>query len=95
MTIATVLSMPTVRQGRPEVVAGDSRLDAEVRWVHISDLRHISQLLHGGELILSTGLAMTGDTADDQSFIRELARAGAAGLVLELGADPHSREARC
>src|SRR5262245_39062556 len=57
-TLAEILEMPTVARGRPEVVAARKALDNQVRWVHVSELEDIAELLHGGELILTTGIAL-------------------------------------
>ncbi len=84
-TIRAVLASPPLRDGRPEVLAGQERLDLGVRWVHVSDIRDVADLLEGGELILSTGLAMSGEEADAVAYLTELVDAGAAGLVVELG----------
>jgi purine catabolism regulator len=67
------------------VLAGAERLDTQVRWVHVGEVREIAGLLQGGELILSTGLAMRGAVDEAVAYLRGLAAAGAAGLVVELG----------
>src|SRR5687767_11299932 len=84
-TLRSVLASAALRDGAPEVLSGADRLDAPVRWVHVGEVRDIAGLLHGGELILSTGLAMSGPIPDAVRYVEELARAGAAGLVVELG----------
>ncbi len=76
--------MPVVRAGEPEVVGGGS-LDRPVRWVHVSELPEVAELLVGRELILTTGQALThGDTAT-VDYLKSLAAAGISGLVVELG----------
>ncbi len=42
-------------RGLPEVVAGRGALARRVRWVHVLDVEDPSDLLRGGELVLSTG----------------------------------------
>src|SRR5262245_59237288 len=76
--------MPVVRAGEPQVVGGGS-LDRPVRWVHVSDLPDVAELLVGGELMLTTGLALTGGDESTVAYLRSLAAAGVAGLVVELG----------
>src|SRR4051794_8045645 len=67
-----------------EVVAGEANLDVPVRWVHISELRDPTPWLSGGELLLTTGLAL--DTAKRQrEFIATLADHGLAGVGLGTG----------
>ncbi len=84
-TVADVLALEPVRRGRPEVVAGASDLGRRVRWVHVSELADIAGLLRGGELILTTGVALP--TGDDElaAYVADLVNVGAAGLVVELG----------
>src|SRR4051794_16271958 len=67
-----------------EVLAGEANLDVPVRWVHISELRDPTPWLSGGELLLTTGLAL--DTAKRQrEFIATLADHGLAGVGLGTG----------
>jgi hypothetical protein len=85
MTLREVLDLDVVRRGQPHVVAGSARLDARVRWVHALELTDIGRLLRGGELVLSTGIALP-DAADElASYVSSLAEVGVAGLAVELG----------
>ena len=84
-TLRSVLDSPALRAGDPEVLSGAERLDARVRWVHVGEVREIAGLLQGGELVLSTGLAMRGPTADSVAYLQDLVGARATGLVVELG----------
>ena len=86
-TLRSVLASQALRAGEPEVLAGGDRLDTRVRWVHVGEVRDITGLLQGGELILSTGLAMRGRPVDAVGHLRDLVAAGAAGLVVELGGE--------
>jgi PucR family transcriptional regulator, purine catabolism regulatory protein len=83
-TIADVLALPVIRQGRPKVVAGSSGLDRRVRWVHVAEIADIAHLLRGGELVLTTGIALPDDPAALTRYVDELAETGVAGLVVEL-----------
>ncbi|WP_062992806.1 PucR family transcriptional regulator [Nocardia anaemiae] len=85
LSVADVLAMPVVRAGEPEVV-GAAALDRPVRWVHVSDLPDVAELLVGGELMLTTGLALTGSDESTVTYLNSLTAAGVAGLVVELGA---------
>ena len=60
-TLADVLELEAVRRGRPQVLAGHSRLGVPVRWVHAIEQTDAARLLHGGELVLSTGIALPDD----------------------------------
>ena len=84
-TLRTILDSPALRAGRPEVLSGLDQLDRGVRWVHVGEVRELGGLLRGGELILSTGLAMSGAPEDATAYLEELVAAGAAGLFVELG----------
>ncbi|SDP05793.1 PucR family transcriptional regulator [Actinacidiphila guanduensis] len=71
---------------RLRVLAGADRLDAQVRWVHTSELADPAPYLEGGELLLTTGLKL--DTADEQAaaaYVRRLAAAGVVGLGFGVG----------
>jgi PucR family transcriptional regulator, purine catabolism regulatory protein len=80
-----VLAMDVCRRGRPAVVAGSDRLDTPVRWVHAIELTDVARLLRGGELVLSTGIALPDDERLLAAYITELADVGVAGLAVELG----------
>ncbi|ORM38116.1 PucR family transcriptional regulator [Williamsia sp. 1135] len=82
-TIAEVLALPVVRAGKPEMIT-DGPLDRPVRWVHVSDLADLSDLLEGGELVLTTGRALA-DPATREGYLDGLVAAGAVGLIIELG----------
>ncbi len=84
-TVAQVLELDVLRRGNPRVVAGASGCGNPVRWVHISELADIAGMLHGGELVLTTGVMLPADRESLARYIGELADVGAAGLVVELG----------
>src|SRR4051794_26918041 len=67
-----------------EIVAGEGGLDHAVRWVHISELGDPTPWLSGGELLLTTGLAL-GEAADQRAYVQRLARHGLAGLGFGVG----------
>lgn len=86
ITLREVLSLDVVRRGLPVVVAGADRLDVPVRWVHAVEVTdNVARLLRGGELILSTGIALPESDSALESYVAELAAAGVAGLAIELG----------
>ncbi|MER7609152.1 PucR family transcriptional regulator ligand-binding domain-containing protein [Nocardioides sp. NPDC127503] len=99
VTVSRVLDMPVIRTAAPEVVAGRDGLDREVRWVHSAELAEIGALLRGGDLLLSTGIALPGDAAGLSAFADSLAESDAAGLFIELGRRwseiPSALTARC
>ena len=85
VTVSEVLELPALRRGLPEVVAGAAALERHVRWVHVLDVQDPSDLLRGGELVLSTGFGAGKEPKGQQRFVEALAKEGASGLVIELG----------
>jgi len=85
LSLGDVLAMEVCRRGRPVVVAGTDRLDSPVRWVHAMELTDVARLLRGGELVLSTGIALPDDDRLLAAYVAELAEVGVAGLAVELG----------
>lgn len=82
-TVGQVLALPELQAGRPTVVAGADRLDRPVRWVHVAEVPDIAPLLRGGELILTTGIALPTDDSGLIGWIEQLAAVGASGVVIE------------
>ncbi|ADI03712.1 transcriptional regulator, PucR family protein [Streptomyces bingchenggensis BCW-1] len=85
LTIREVLALPVMAAGRPRVIGGRDHLDRPVRWVHISDLTDLTDLLEGGELVLTTGLPLSGGAREASAYLTMLAEQDVAGLVIELG----------
>ncbi|MFG3050833.1 PucR family transcriptional regulator [Kitasatospora sp. NPDC048239] len=84
-TVARVLDLEVMRRGLPQVVAGAEHLERPVRWVHVSELPDVAGMLQGGELVLTTGIALPEDREGLARYVRELAEVGVAGLVIEFG----------
>jgi purine catabolism regulator len=84
-TVADLLQLDVIRRGSPRVVAGADRLAAPVRWVHVLELADAAHLLQGGELVLTTGIALPHDAARLSRYAGELAAAGVSALAIELG----------
>jgi purine catabolism regulator len=84
-TLADFLRIEPVRRGQPRVVAGADRLDARVRWVSVAEVPDVAHLLRGGEVVLTTGIALPDEPARLRTYVAELARVGVSGLVVELG----------
>ena len=80
--------MLTVREVLADVditlLAGEGNLDMPVRWVHISELVDPTPWLSGGELLLTTGLALNSPKRQ-REYIATLADHGLAGLGLGTG----------
>lgn len=86
MTVADCLTLPALRRGLPEVVAGASHLSRPIRWAHAGEVPNIASLLSGGELLLTTGMGIGARRGQQRSFIARLAERSVAALVVELGA---------
>jgi purine catabolism regulator len=85
LTVRDVLEVPELRGARCQVLTGEAGLDRPVRWVHISELPDIAPLLNGGELVLTTGIALPASDQQLRAYIAGLQAAGASGLLIELG----------
>ncbi|MGA5699079.1 PucR family transcriptional regulator [Peterkaempfera bronchialis] len=57
----------------------------EVTGVHVSELTDPTPYLSGGELLLTTGMGLTGQTAQARAYAARLAGHGASGLGIGLG----------
>jgi purine catabolism regulator len=79
LTVRDVLGDLDVR-----LLAGERSLDMPVRWVHISELSDPTPWLAGGELLLTTGMALD-DAAGQRAFLTRLADHGLAGLGVGTG----------
>src|SRR5215471_20548071 len=84
-TVAEILALDPLRRGEPQVVVAADRLDAPVRWVHVIELAEAAHLLRGGELVLSTGIALPDDPAGLARYVADLASVGVSALAVELG----------
>ncbi|HZV48670.1 MAG TPA: PucR family transcriptional regulator ligand-binding domain-containing protein [Candidatus Dormibacteraeota bacterium] len=84
-SLAEILALPELAAGEPEVVAGRDGLGNPVRWVHVSEVPDIAHLLVGGELLLSTGIALPEDPVLLERYVAALVGVGVSGLVIELG----------
>ncbi|CAN5876832.1 PucR family transcriptional regulator [soil metagenome] len=85
LTLGEILGLPVLQAGAPELIGGDpGALKRPVRWVHVSDLADLSNLLEGGELVLTTGAALA-DAGTRDDYLPKLAAAGAVAVIVELG----------
>ncbi|HWJ03382.1 MAG TPA: PucR family transcriptional regulator ligand-binding domain-containing protein, partial [Verrucomicrobiae bacterium] len=84
LTVAEILDRPLFRKA--EIVAGKSGLYRAIRWVHVLETSENASFLNGGELILSTGLAIGANESNLLDFIHRLIDRKAAGLCLRIGA---------
>jgi purine catabolism regulator len=87
LTLGQMLSLPVIAPGKPEILHGEHLLDREVRWVHTSEIYEIGSLLKGGEVLLTTGLGLVGQSAPEQlrAYVSALTERSVTALVMELG----------
>jgi purine catabolism regulator len=85
LSVRDVLRVPAVRIADPEVLAGSAELGRQVRWVHTTELADIGPLLRGGDLVLTTGIALPDHAPGLSRFVLSLTESEAAGLFVELG----------
>jgi purine catabolism regulator len=65
------------------VLTGDDLLARPIGWVHPTELTDPQAFLEGGELLLTTGLALDEETSP--AYVRRLVDAGVAGLGFGVG----------
>jgi purine catabolism regulator len=82
MTVRDLLALPGLGL---TVVAGEAGLDRPIRWAHTSELQDPTPWLSGGELLLTTGMGLTGSAALQRAYVRRLTAAGLAGLGFGVG----------
>ncbi|MBB5155542.1 PucR family transcriptional regulator [Saccharopolyspora phatthalungensis] len=63
--------------------AGEQALDRPISWVHTSELVDPAPFLEGGELLLTTGLALRAENCE--ALVRRLTEVGVAGLGFGVG----------
>jgi purine catabolism regulator len=85
LTVRAALRLPELAEGRPVVVGGREGLDRPIRWAHVAEVRDVARLLRGGELLLTTGVALPPGAAGRRAWFGTLVERGVAAVVLELG----------
>jgi purine catabolism regulator len=85
LTLAEVLDLPVVRRALPEVIAAADGLDRSLRWAHVIEMADPSDLLKGGELVLTTGIGAGTRERDQTQWIASLLEQGVAAVAVELG----------
>ncbi|ANS77278.1 hypothetical protein AWM70_15925 [Paenibacillus yonginensis] len=68
-----------------EVAAGAGGLNRPIRWVHVLESADFESLIHGEEMILTTGVGFTANGMSPVAFLEQLIRKNAACLCLEIG----------
>ncbi|WP_042202468.1 PucR family transcriptional regulator [Paenibacillus camerounensis] len=68
-----------------EVIGGRNGLNRAVRWVHVLESASFESLIHGEEMILTTGMGASADIGASLAFMQNLIDKNAACLCIELG----------
>lgn len=83
MTVAACLQLPPLDRG--EILAGRSGLNREVQWVHVVDHSDPEDSLSAGELLLTSGIALSQDPSLQGDIFQIMQRQNSAALVIALG----------
>lgn len=82
-SVADALELTSLKLGDARVLTGEDGLDRDVQWVHSAEIADIAKFLRGGELLLTAGLGIGRTDAEQRAYVRGIANAGAAALVIE------------
>ncbi|WP_024355596.1 PucR family transcriptional regulator [Leucobacter chironomi] len=85
-TLSDLLSLPDL--GLRLIQAGSG--DPEISWSSVTELLDLSAYLDGGEIIMTTGLALAPDDARWRDFVASLSRARVAAIGFGIGVN-HDR----
>lgn len=83
LTIADVLKLEVFAGA--ECVAGCAGLNKPIAWVHNVGVPDAARWLNGGELVLTTGINMPSDPAEQEQYLLALIEKGVVGLCLAVG----------
>jgi purine catabolism regulator len=83
LTVREALQRPLFRGAR--LVAGSEGLDKQIRWVHILEISDFEKLIHGDEMILTTGISFNLKSFSPVSFLEKLIGQNASCLCIEIG----------
>jgi len=82
LAVSELLKLPGLRL---EVVGGARGLEREITWAHISELSDPTPWLSGGELLLTTGMALGQEEGAQRLYVERLVSAGVSGLCFGVG----------
>jgi len=82
-TIEDAMTRPLFAQA--EVIGGSRGISNSVRWVHILESSNFESLIHGEEMILTTGIQFHSQLTTALEFMDNLIQKKAACLCIELG----------
>lgn len=85
LTVRDALGLEIFARGQAAVVAGADHLHRVVRWVHSAEIFDIARFVRGGEMLLTAGTGIGTGESSQRAYVRSIAEAGVAVLVVELG----------
>src|ERR1700681_3418809 len=83
--LSDVLNLPMLQDAGLRIVAGENNIERQIGWVHSGEIPDIARFLSGGEVLLTAATGLSSNGADPKRYVAELAAAGAAGVIIELG----------
>lgn len=85
VTLSEIMADPLMRSARPRLLAaGTVESEVYVRWVHTSEVVQLAGLIHGAELLLTTGDSVLKLPFEQQrQYLAMLAECRVAALVIE------------
>src|ERR1700730_2679862 len=85
MQIKDLLEIELLTDAGLEILAGADRLNRQVSWVHTGEIGGITQYRSGGEPLLTQATGLGQQPEQLRRYVRELASADAACVIIELG----------
>ncbi|WP_410512740.1 PucR family transcriptional regulator ligand-binding domain-containing protein [Paenibacillus sp. BR2-3] len=82
-TIRDALKRPLFEEA--ELIGGKNGLNRSIRWVHVLESASFESLIHGEEMILTTGIGIGVDLPSSLAFMENLINKNAACLCIEIG----------
>ncbi|SQC56325.1 regulatory protein [Pseudomonas aeruginosa] len=78
-SIRHLIALPELRS---RLLSGAGGLDRPVRWAHVCELDDPTEWLGEGDLLMTTGLGIPSDAERQRRYVRRLAEAGLAGMMI-------------
>ncbi|GAB7387708.1 PucR family transcriptional regulator [Bacillaceae bacterium] len=82
ITVRELVNMPHLQT---KVLAGTAGLEREITWAHVCELSDPTPWLSGGELIMTTGLAIPRIAQEQEAYLQRLIDAGVSGIAIAEG----------
>lgn len=78
-SIRHLIALPELRS---RLLSGAGGLDRPVRWAHVCELDDPTEWLGEGDLLMTTGLGIPSEAERQRRYVRRLAEAGLAGMMI-------------